>query len=205
MRAIGLVGLLFALGSFGSASASGPEQLQAFLAETHSARAAFTQTVVAKSGRKPQASQGTFLFARPDKFRLSYEQPYQQLIVGDGEKLWVYDADLNQVSVKKVDRALGASPAALLAGGKEMEKSFRITDAGVKDGLEWVDAKPKSEEGGFSAVRIGFRDKLPRVLEVVDNFGQTTTMNFHPFERNPQLAPTLFRFTPPKGADVLGE
>ena len=187
------------------ARASGPEQLQSFLANSLTARADFKQSVLAKSGRRPQLSQGNFSFARPGKFRLSYDKPYQQLIVGDGERLWVYDADLNQVSVKKVDQALGASPAALLAGGKELDKNFVITDAGVKDGLEWVDAKPRSPDSGFVSLRLGFKENLPQVLEVVDNFGQTTTMSFSKFERNPSLNPSLFHFTPPKGADVLKE
>ena len=200
-----LTTLCCALLCCGSLRAAGPEQLQAFLANTQSARASFSQSVVAKSGRKPQLSQGSFLFARPGKFRLSYDQPYQQLIVGDGERLWVYDADLNQVSVKKMDQALGASPAALLSGGKDMEKNFLLSDAGVKDGLEWVDAKPRSADSGFVGLRLGFREQLPQVLQVTDNFGQTTTMRFTNFERNPSLGAGTFQFTPPKGADVLKE
>ena len=188
-----------------AAHASGPEQLQAFIAKNQSIRAQFTQTVLAKSGRKPQVSQGSFVFSRPGRFRLSYEKPYVQLLVGDGEKLWVYDPDLNQVSVRKLDRALGASPATLLAGDGQLDRDFVLGDAGAKDGLEWVDARPRAKEGSFERVRIGLKDQLPQVMEVQDNFGQTTTMTFSRVERNPSLSPSLFHFVPPKGADVLKE
>ena len=197
--------LCCALLACGAAHASGPEQLQAFLAKVHTARAHFSQSVLPKSGRKPQLSQGTFAFARHGKFRLSYEQPYAQLLVGDGERLWVYDADLNQVSVRKLDRVLGASPATLLAGDGHLEKDFLLSDAGSHDGLEWVEARPRASEGGFERVRIGFKEQLPQLMEVVDNFGQTTLLTFARIERNPLLDPKLFQFVPPKGADVLKE
>ncbi len=187
------------------AIASGTDQLKAFVADTHSARAGFSQTVVGKSGRKPQQSLGNFMFSRPGKFRWTYVKPYSQLIVGDGEKLWVYDQDMNQVSVKKLGSALGSSPAALLAGDNAMEKNFFLKDGGSTDGLEWVEATPKEKEGSFERVRLGFKENLPRVMEVHDNFGQTTTLTFSQFERNPVLATGVFRFVPPKGADVVGE
>lgn len=185
--------------------ASGLDQLRAFVAGTHSARANFSQAVVAKSGRKPQLSQGTFVFSRPGKFRWTYDQPYYQLIVGDGEKLWIYDKDLNQVSVKKLGQALGSSPAALLAGDAAVEKHFLIRDAGSGEGLEMVEATPRSRDSSFERVLIGFKDNLPRFMEVHDNFGQATSLRFTQFERNPTLAAGLFHFEPPKGADMLGE
>ncbi len=188
-----------------AALASGTEQLKAFVENTHSARAIFSQTVEAKSGRKPQLSQGSFLFSRPGKFQWNYEKPYAQLIVGDGEKLWIYDPELNQVSVKKLGAALGSSPAALLAGDNAMEKNFVLSDAGSSDGLDWVEAKPRAQDSSFLQVRLGFRDNLPRTMEVHDNFGQTTTLKFSRFERNPHFSSGLFRFVPPKGADVVGE
>jgi len=187
------------------ALASGPEQFKAFISGTHSGRANFSQSVVAKSGRKPQVSQGTLAFARPGKFRWVYEKPYYQLLVGDGTRLWIHDKDLNQVSVKKLGQALGSSPAALLAGDNELEKNFVIKDAGKSEGLELVEATPKAQDGTFERVRIGFSDNLPRVMEVRDNFGQTTTLIFSQFERNPVLPASLFQFTPPKGADVVSD
>nr|MBP9800296.1 outer membrane lipoprotein carrier protein LolA [Sterolibacterium sp.] len=140
------------------------------------------------------------------RFRWSYEKPYEQLLVGDGQRLWIFDRDLNQVTVKKLGQALGASPAALLAGDNALDKNFIITDAGTTDGLEFVEAMPRNkDEGSFELVRIGLSDNLPRLMIVHDHFGQKTVLTFHQFERNPPLAADLFRFTPPKGADVIGE
>ena len=196
-----LCGQLFSAGAF----ASGVAQLRAFVADTKSARADFAQTVESRSGRRPQRSSGSFLFERPGKFRWTYQKPYAQLIVGDGDKLWIYDQDLNQVTVKKLGQALGDSPAALLAGDNVMEKNFVLKDQSSEAGLEWVEATPRAKEGSFEWVRLGFKDELPLVMQVKDSFGQTTTLRFSRFERNPRLDPGLFRFVPPKGADVVGE
>lgn len=199
--------LLGGLAFSGLAAAAGLDQLKAFWADTQSAQGSFAQSVVGKSGRKPQNSTGHFAFARPGKLRWVYEKPYALLLVADGEKLWSYDADLNQVSISKMDKALGASPAALLTG-ESLDKHFILTEAGKidgADGLEVVDAVPKASDGTFARVRIGLRDNLPRLMEVRDNFGQTTTLVFTVFQPNPRLARETFRFVPPKGADVVGE
>ena len=187
------------------AVASGLDQMRAFLDGTRSGRTTFTQTVTARSGRAPQVSSGTFAFSRPGKFRWSYEKPFQQLIVGDGDKLWIYDKDLNQVIVKKLGLALGSSPAALLAGDNALEKSFTLTGGVSSEGLEWVNAKPKTNDSGFQEVRIGFADNLPKRMELVDNFGQVTQLDFSVFDRNATVDPAQFRFTPPRGADIVGE
>lgn len=187
------------------AHASGIAQFKAFLASTHSARGNFNQSVVSKSGRKPLLSQGTLAFARPGKFRWTYEKPYYQLLVGDGEKLWIHDRDLNQVTVKKLGQALGTTPAALLAGDASIEKHFKLVDAGTSANLELVEATPRSADSSFERIRLGFSNNLPRLMEVDDHFGQTTTLNFTHFERNPVLPLTQFQFTPPKEADVVGE
>lgn len=184
--------------------ASGIEQFKAFLENTRQARGSFVQSVAGKSGRRPQQSAGLFAFARPGKFRWSYEKPYQQLLVSDGQKLWSYDPDLKQVTVSKLGKALGASPAALLAGDA-LEDNFVLADGGAAEGYEFVEATPKVGDSSFQRVRIGFRDKLPRVMEVHDNFGQTTTLLFDRFEANASLPADSFRFTPPKGVDVVGE
>jgi outer membrane lipoprotein carrier protein len=188
-----------------SAQATGIERLKAFLDHTQSARASFSQTVIAKSGKKPQQASGQMMFARPGKFRWVYEKPYAQLLVGDGDKLWIYDKDLNQVTVKKLGKALGESPAALLAGQGDLEKHFNLREGDSKDGLEWVEATPKAKEGGFERLRIGFEGEALRSMEIQDNFGQTTVLVFGAMERNPGLAASLFKFAPPKGADVVGE
>lgn len=188
-----------------AAAAGGVSQLRAFLEGTRSGKADFRQIVIGKSSSRPQEAEGSMSFARPGKFRWTYDKPYSQLIVGDGEKLWVYDKDLNQVTVKTLGQALGASPAALLAGDDALDKNFDLKDAGQKDGLDMVEATPKAQDGSFERVRIGFRDSLPRIMELRDNFGQTTTLMFARFERNPKIDAEQFRFVPPAGADVVGE
>ena len=187
------------------ADAAALDRLKAFVEGTKSGKAVFTQTVVAKSGRKPQTAAGTMMFLRPGKFRWVYDKPYYQLIVGDGEKLWIYDRDLNQVSAKKLSAALGSSPAALLAGDNALEKNFVLKEGGQSEGMEWLEARPKAEDGSFEFLRIGFAGDVPKAMELRDNFGQTTTIIFSQFERNPALPPGSFRFVPPKGADVIGE
>jgi outer membrane lipoprotein carrier protein len=193
------------IGGAGTAHASGIDQLQAFLTGAKSGRAAFKQVVLARGRPAPQEAAGTFAFQRPGRFRWVYDKPFEQLIVGDGAKLWIYDRDLNQVIVRKLDAALGTSPAALLAGDNALEKSFTLVSAGEHDGLEWVDARPKAPESGIDSVRLGFRDNLPRAMELVDPFGNRTTLVFTAFERNVAFDAAQFRFVPPKGADVVGE
>jgi outer membrane lipoprotein carrier protein len=199
--------LLALLGSilFASAtSASGIDQLKAFWANTQTAQGEFSQSVIAKSGRKPQNSGGSFALARPGMFRWSYEKPYKLLLIADGEKLWTYDADLNQATISKIDKALGATPASLLTG-ETLDKHFVLSEAGRADGLEIVDALPKNNDSTFSRVRIGLAGNLPRLMEVRDNFGQVTTLLFTDIRSNPALAKDMFRFTPPRGADVVGQ
>lgn len=187
------------------ASASGLDQLRAFLEGTHSGQTRFTQTVNVRSGRAPQQASGTFAFARPGRFRWNYEKPFQQLIVGDGSKLWIYDRDLNQVIVRKLGQALGSSPAALLAGDNALERNFTLTAGVADEGVEWVVAKPKTNDTGFQEVRIGFADNLPRRMSLTDSFGQVTELEFAGFERNAAVDLAQFHFTPPRGADIVGE
>jgi outer membrane lipoprotein carrier protein len=137
-----------------------------------------------QGSERRKESNGTFSFQRPGKFRWTYERPIAQVIVGDGEKLWIYDKDLNQVIVRKLDRALGSTPAALLAGGGALESNFELTDGGTKDGLEYVEAKPKTPDTGFEAVRIGLAGNAPHAMELRDTFGNVTTLRFGAFERN---------------------
>ncbi|MBK9392677.1 MAG: outer membrane lipoprotein chaperone LolA [Uliginosibacterium sp.] len=191
--------------SSGVASAAALDQLHQFLDVTKTARANFSQKVINKSGKAGQLASGSMAFARPGKFRWEYQKPYSQLIVGDGSKLWTYDKELNQVVVKPMGSALGATPAALLAGGNDMEKNFSLTEGGAEDGMEWLNAEPKSKDAGFERMRIAFKGGVPQVMEVRDNFGQTTLLLFAGFERNPSLPSDSFRFSPPKGADVVGE
>ena len=189
----------------GAVQADSKASLEAFVASTKRLKANFTQTVFDRAGRKTQEASGDLFFARPGKFRWVYQKPYAQLIVGDGQKVWIHDEDLEQVTVRKLDQALGDSPAALLAGDNNIDKLFNLKDAGEKEGLEWLEATPKNKEGSFEQVRLGFKDNDLRMMELKDNFGQTTQMRFSNLQRNPSLGASLFRFTPPKGADVIGD
>lgn len=187
------------------ALASGVDSLKNFLHNSRTVKAQFSQTVLDRNGKQVQSASGVMQFSRPGKFRWIYEKPYVQLIVGDGAKVWMHDADLNQVTVKKLDQVLGTSPAALLAGDNEIERNFDLVDGGHGEGLEWVEAVPKTKDSGFEKIRIAFRDGVLAAMELRDHFGQTTVIRFAAVERNPKLAPSLFSFTPPKGADVIGD
>lgn len=180
-------------------------RLQNFIAGTRSLSAQFTQVVIDRTGRQLQESQGSLHLSRPGKFRWVYFKPYSQIVVGDGSRLWIYDQDLEQVTVRKLDQALGESPAALLAGSNEVERLFSFRDAGEADGLSWLEATPRSKEGSFEAVRLGFRGNDIVAMEVRDGFGQVTRLRFSGIRRNPPLPADLFRFTPPKGVDVIGD
>ena len=191
-------------GLWAPAQATGLDQLKSFLETSRSASGVFAQTVIAKSGRKPQQSAGIFALQRPGKFRWSYEKPYKQLLVSDGNKLWSYDPDLNQVAVKKLDTAFGTSPAALLAG-QDLDKHFVLKEGLAADGLEFVEATPKGGDASFERVKIGFAANRPMTMEIHDSFGQVTVLRFTRFEANPALPASLFRFVAPAGADVVGD
>jgi outer membrane lipoprotein carrier protein len=186
-------------------SAASLERYKDFLNGTQSARAAFDQKVVDRNGKLVQETKGNFVFQRPGRFRWVYDKPADQVIVGDGQRVWIYDRQLNQVTVRKMSSALGSTPAALLAGSSGIEKAFALSDAGEKDGLEWMEAKPREREAGFERVLMGFGKDGLQAMELTDNFGQTTHLRFSKLERNPQVNPNEFRFDPPKGADVLGD
>ena len=189
-----------------TAHAAATDKLKNFIASTHSGQADFTQAVLDKSGKKIQSASGTMQFVRPGKFRWVYQKPYEQLIVGDGEKFWLHDVELNQVTVKKLDAALGSSPAALLSGNNEIERSFVLKDSGDRDGLERLQATPRTQDSSFEKILMAFNAQSELVImELYDAFGQKTVLRFSNLQRNPQLSPQLFKFVPPKGADVLGD
>lgn len=191
--------------SAGIAHAQAIDKLHQFLDTTRTVRADFTQTVVARNGRKPQMSSGVMIISRPGKFRWQIDKPYAQLLVGDGEKIWIHDPDLRQVTVRKAGAALGGTPAALLAGDSRIDKDFTLREAGERDGLEWVEAIPRTPDSGFAKVLLGFSGNDLRAMELLDSLGQTSSLVFAHLERNPQVAASLFRFTPPAHTDVLGE
>ncbi len=187
------------------AHAGAVDQLHDFLKNTRTLKADFAQSVIAKNGRKPQQSSGVVAIARPGKLRWEIQKPFPQLVVGDGEKIWIHDPELQQVTVRKAGQAIGGSPAALLSGSNELEKNFTLKEAGEAEGLNWVEATPKVSDSGFERVRLGFSVSDLKAMELLDSFGQTTLIHFSRLERNPALPAATFRFVPPAGVDVVGE
>jgi outer membrane lipoprotein carrier protein len=196
---------LFLLLLPGLATAANVESLKSLLNQTTTARARFAQAVLDKNNKTLQQATGTMEFSRPGRFRWEYNKPYEQTIVGDGSRLWIYDKDLNQVTVRKLDKALGASPAALLAGSNEIEKSYALKSAGTEGGLDWLEATPKTQDTAFERVRLGFGKGGLEAMELKDQFGQMTVIKFADLERNVKLSPDSFKFAPPKGAAVISE
>ncbi len=186
--------------------ASAIDSLKAFVQKAQTFKAVFSQTLLDKNLQIVQEASGVMMFERPGKFRWTYEKPYQQLIVGDGAKVWFYDQDLNQVTVRQLDLAIGSSPAALLAGSSTIERDFNLTEIEVDDEIEWLEATPKAQESTFELIRMGF-SQTGELREMVlrDNFGQFTLLVFTDLAANPVLAPDLFQFTPPEGADVISD
>jgi outer membrane lipoprotein carrier protein len=190
------------LAASGDAHADGVARLREFASEVKGGEAPFTQTVTSADGSRRKVSTGNFSFLRPNRFRFAYDKPAEQLIVSDGQKVWVYDADLNQATSRPLAKALGQTPAALLAGALP-EQDFSLSDDGVRDGLAWLRAVPKVREGaGFQALHVGFRGKELVAVEIVDNFGQRSLLQFGAWAPGLPSA-ERFRFSAPKGADVV--
>jgi len=189
-----------------TAHAGAIERLKTFIAATHSAQANFTQEVLDQNGKRIQGASGVMQFQRPGKFRWAYQKPYEQLIVGDGARFWLYDVDLNQVTVRKLDKALGSSPAALLSGSNEIERGFTLSENGYRDGLEWLKATPLGQDSSFNQILMAFNAQSELVvMELNDMFGHKTVLRFSAMQHNPKIPEKQFNFTPPKGADVLSD
>ncbi len=196
--------LVLIAGFVNVAAATPVETLREFVREVKSGQADFTQTVTSADGAKKKTQSGSFAFQRPNRFRFSYKKPFVQTIVADGEYVWIHDDDLNQVSKRKIGEALGATPAALLAGGA-IEKDFELADLPPRDGLQWVEAKPRAQDGAFQSVRVGFQGKTLAALEIIDSFGQKSLLRFDQFTANAPVAADAFRFTVPAGADLIAQ
>jgi outer membrane lipoprotein carrier protein len=202
---LALVASLLAFSTLASASAL--EQFKNFVATTKAAKGEFTQRQVKtdKQG-KPQvsnASEGIFQFARPGRFIWLYQKPYEQLLQADGEQLYIYDKDLNQVTIRPLGDALASSPAAILFGSNEVEKNFVLKEANNKDGLEWLQLTPRAKDSPFEQIGIGLRNGVPEAMELRDSFGQVSVLTFPRFEKNPPMSADQFKFEVPKGADVF--
>ncbi len=182
------------------------EQFRSFVANTKSARGEFRQRMVKEEDGKLRTSgevSGSFVFSRPGKFIWTYRKPYEQVLQADGEKLFIHDKDLNQVTVRPLGNAIGSSPAAILFGSNDLEKNFTLSEAGTRDGIDWLQAIPKAKDTQFEKIGIGLKEGVPVAMELRDGFGQVSVLSFTKFEKNPSLPGTQFRFVMPKGADVL--
>jgi outer membrane lipoprotein carrier protein len=203
---IGIVCAAAMLALTSTASASALEQFKTFVSGTKSAKGEFSQQQVRSNpGKVAPVSTGTFVFARPGKFVWTYQKPYEQLLQADGDTLYIFDKDLNQVTTRKLGSALGSSPAAILFGSNDLEKNFTLSEAGTRDGLEWLDAKPKNKDTSFEQISIGLKNGVPEAMDLKDTFGQTSKLRFTNFQRNPALAANFFKFEVPKGADVSAQ
>lgn len=189
-----------------AASAGALGQFKSFVSSTKAAKGEFTQRQVKMTNGAAAVSSpstGTFMFARPGKFIWTYKKPYEQLLQADGEKLYIYDKDLNQVTIRTLGDALGSSPAAILFGSNNLEENFTLKEAGVKDGLEWLEATPKAKDTTFERIGIGLKNGVPQAMELRDSFGQVSLLTFSAFEKNPAMSAGQFKFAVPKGADVF--
>ena len=203
-----ILGIFFALAQMAFCElvlADGVTSLKDFFLKTDSMRAKFHQVVNDNKGRKVQEVDGTMQLQRPNKFRWDYNKPYEQQIVSDGKQVFLYDIELQQVTIRELSKALGSSPAAMLAGGEAVEKSFILKNATRKDGLTWVLALPKDKDSGYDRVLLGFKAEKLRKMEMVDSFNHTTHIVFDDVEQNPALQEATFLFTAPKGVDTVGE
>ncbi len=199
--------LVVCLPVFSVHAASATDRLMDFFNNVQSMQAEFTQTVSAQGFSDKDTSKGLFRLLRPGKFRWDYEQPYQQHIIADGNKLWVYDVDMDQVIVKPLNLVLGQTPAVLLSGTASLTDRFDIQDLPERSeqDLVWVQLRPKDSESSYEKLLLGFNKENIQAMELVDNFGQITLLQFSNLQRNLKIDPKIFQFQPPPGVDVLGE
>lgn len=203
LAAVAVLGLTPALVPAVALAASAQEQLRAFVTTVTSATGSFSQYTVNDQGRTQPAQTGVFSFQRPGKFKWAVQKPYEQLVISDGRQVFQFDPDLAQVTERKVDSAIGTSPAAILFGSGSLEQSFDVSALPAKDGVDWLRAKPRTADAGFSRVDIGMKNNLPVRVELLDSFGQTTRVDLSGIQANPQLPAKEFQFTAPKGVDVV--
>ena len=192
-----------ALAPASAMAATAQEQLRAFVNTVTAATGSFSQYTVNPQGRTQPAQTGVFSFQRPGKFKWAVQKPYEQLVISDGRQVFQFDPDLAQVTERKVDAAIGTSPAAILFGSGSLEQSFDVSALPSKDGIDWLRAKPRTADAGFSRVDIGMKDNLPVRVELLDSFGQTTRVDLSGIVPNPKLGEGEFRFVAPKGVDVV--
>lgn len=201
----GLLLLLFAAAPQIALAGEGLDRLNRFFDGLTSLRANFEQSVMDPGAFALQESRGVLIMQRPDKFLWDYQHPYQQSITADGEKIYIYDADLEQVTIKPMQQSMGDTPALLLSSAGKLSESFVITETGEDSGLQWLQLKPREQESNFVMMRLAFDAGTLRIMELVDSFDQTTRLLFSDLQRNPTVDPALFRFVAPPGVDLLEE
>ena len=196
---------LFMLSNGAYASDQPIKKLQAFLKSSKSLTADFKQVLINEAGSPYQSSSGLFYLQRPGKFRWDYLKPFQQQIVSTSGKVWFYDADLEQVTVKTLDESVGSTPALLLSGEISLEDNFIMENQGAEGDLLWIRLLPKNKESSFKYIVIGLNKGVLGGMELSDNFGQLTRIYFSNVVLNPPIKPTVFQFKAPAGADVFSD
>jgi len=191
--------------SFSAHAGTGMDRLNHFFEGLGSLRADFSQTVIDASAFSLQESSGVLIMQRPDKFLWDYQRPYQQAIIADGKKIYIYDADLEQVTIKPMLKSMGDTPMLLLSSGGALDESFVISETGEEAGLAWLQLTPKGPQTNFTMMRLAFDKQTLRIMELVDSFEQTTRLQFSEVKRNPRIDNALFKFVAPPGVDVIEE
>jgi outer membrane lipoprotein carrier protein len=184
---------------------AGRQRVESFLQGLEGLQAQFKQVLTDRGGQAIDEASGTLSIRRPDRFRWDYREPYEQVIVADGSRIWLYDSDLEQVTVRKLDDTLSATPAMLLSGRGNLEDNFTVTQVSGEGAVQWVRMEPKRDDTDFKWVRLGFEGTVLKFMQLADKLGQTTNLEFSKVERNPPLDPSRFTFTVPPGADVIGD
>ena len=184
---------------------AGQKRVEAFLQGLDGLQAQFKQILTDRNGQSIDEASGVLAISRPDRFRWDYREPYSQVIVADGTRIWIYDSDLEQVTVRKLDETLSATPAMLLSGRSNLADNFSVTQATQEGGVEWIRMEPRRDDTDFKWVRLGFDGAVLKYMQLADKLGQTTSLEFSKVERNPPLDPSRFTFSVPPGADVIGD
>ena len=194
-----------ALGAQTQSNDAGRQRVESYLQGLDGLQAQFKQVLTDRNGHAVDEASGTLAISRPDRFRWDYREPHQQVIVADGARIWIYDSDLEQVTVRKLDETLSATPAMLLSGRSNLADNFNVTQATQEGPVQWVRMEPRRDDTDFKWVRLGFEGAVLKYMQLADKLGQTTNLEFSKVERNPPLDPSRFTFTVPPGADVIGD
>lgn len=204
-RTLGVLLLTFVSLSASAQSVDGYQRVEKLLGNMQTLQAQFRQTLTDSKGQVTDQSSGILAIRRPNRFRWDYREPHEQLIVADGTRIWLYDPDLEQVTVRRLTDSLSATPAMLLSGEGKLADNFTVTKTSQDAMAQWVMMEPKRNDTDFKWVRLGFSGEVLKFMQLADKLGQITTLEFSGVEKNPTLDPSRFTFTVPPGADVIGD